>query len=188
MSGYLYLVVGPSGAGKDSLLDAARTHFKADRHLQFPRRYITRGIDAGGEDHIALSEDEFEQLKREGAFAFYWGAHDLKYGIPSEIDGYLELGCNVIVNVSRGVIEFVRERYDNVKIISVVVDIDVLEKRLRARGRESDVDIQRRLDRAKAFRVQGSDVIEINNSKSLADAINIFNAVVARPVAQEKSA
>jgi len=180
MTGHLFLVVGPSGAGKDTLLDAARAHFTGNPNVIFPRRYITRPCDAGGEDHIATSEDEFNTLKKQGLFAFHWGAHDLHYGIPLQINGALESGINVVVNVSRGAIEFVRENYDNVSVISIVVDQAILAERLKARGRENENDISRRLDRAKSFSVSGNDVITIDNSGLMHPAVKQFISVVSK--------
>jgi ribose 1,5-bisphosphokinase len=164
MMGHLFLIVGPSGAGKDSLLDLAKVHFAMNPNIIFPQRYITRSGDAGGEDHIEVDEEEFEQLKQTGQFAFSWGAHDLKYAIPLSINTALEKGCNVVVNVSRGVIEYVRENYDHVSVISIVVNQDELSRRLTQRGRENTFEIINRLDRAKKFSVHGNDVIEIDNS------------------------
>lgn len=174
MHGQLFLVVGPSGAGKDSLLDGAKAHFEKSAQFHFPRRYITRAKDAGGEDHCAVSDDEFDQLKSQGKLAFYWGAHDLKYGVPVEINEQLEKGIDVVVNVSRGVIDFVRESYDDVIVISVNVSLDVLEKRLRARKRECEDDIVNRLRRAENYSVNGGNVIEIYNNGALDEAVDGF--------------
>ncbi len=183
-TGWLYLVVGPSGAGKDTLLDAARQRFGNTTSVIFPRRSITRPENAGGEDHIGLSVDEFTRKKRAGIFALSWDAHDLKYGIPRSINDELSDGKCVVVNVSRSVLNEARKEYQNLRIISITVDPDILSQRLHARGRESEADIQRRLDRAKSYRVRGDDVIEIDNSGPLEEAISNFVMAIENPYLQ----
>ena len=62
MQGTLFLVVGPSGVGKDSLLDGARKKLVSYRWVSFPQRIITRPVDAGVEPHISVTELEFDNL------------------------------------------------------------------------------------------------------------------------------
>lgn len=102
--GHLVLVVGPSGAGKDSVLRGAMSELAGDRHFVFPRRFVTRFADAGAEDHLTLSEDDFCTAQKSGAFALTWQAHGNSYGIGRSIDADLEAGCIVAVNCSRGVL------------------------------------------------------------------------------------
>ena len=96
----LVLVVGPSGAGKDTLLDAARRKLAGDTRFRFVRRVITRPANAGGEDHDPVTEAEFATRH----FALQWQAHGLRYGIPADIADDLASGRVVIANVSRAVI------------------------------------------------------------------------------------
>jgi len=104
--GSLFYLMGASGSGKDTLLDAslARLEASPDWRLHLPRRvqrYITRPADAGGETHHAVSEEQFTALVKEDRFCLLWQAHGLSYGIDREILDWLAAGDNVLVNGSR---------------------------------------------------------------------------------------
>ena len=85
-NGSLVLVVGPSGAGKDSVLNGARAALADDDDFVFVRRTITRTSGAGGEDNVEVTPEAFAAAKATGAFALSWRAHDLDYGIPKSIE------------------------------------------------------------------------------------------------------
>jgi phosphonate metabolism protein PhnN/1,5-bisphosphokinase (PRPP-forming) len=142
----LVLVVGPSGAGKDTVLGLARQALAGDTRFRFVRRVITRPADAGGEDHEAVSEAEFAQRR----FALSWGAHGLRYGIPIDVVDDLARGSVVVANVSRGVIAEAAAAY-SVRVIVVTASPEILARRLAARGRETAEDIARRLARDAAI-------------------------------------
>ncbi|MFV2093599.1 MAG: phosphonate metabolism protein/1,5-bisphosphokinase (PRPP-forming) PhnN, partial [Hyphomicrobiales bacterium] len=130
----LFLVVGPSGAGKDSLIDGARRAFGDDRRLVFPRRVITRAPDPGSENHIAADERRFAQMLAKGAFALTWQAHGLHYGAPASIWPTLERGQSVVINISRSVISQARARYANAHVLLVTASAGALRARLATRG------------------------------------------------------
>ena len=88
MAGALVYVMGPSGAGKDSVLERARALLSADLPIAFAHRYITRPADVGGENHVALSRAEFALRRAHGLFAFHWHAHGNDYGIGQEIHAW----------------------------------------------------------------------------------------------------
>jgi ribose 1,5-bisphosphokinase len=159
--GTLHLVVGPSGAGKDTLIDAVRAR-RPD--LFIPRRVITRPADAGGEAHDALSPEAFASAAAAGAFALHWQAHGLCYGIPAGIEAVLAAGRPVLANVSRTVIDTARARFTPLRILFVTAPAPVLAKRLAGRGRESVGEIAERLARAPYAVPSGPDVWLIDNS------------------------
>jgi len=137
--GVLVLVVGPSGAGKDTLIEAAKRALGDDARFHFVRRVITRPADAGGEAHEAVTETEFAGRE----FALQWQAHGLRYGIPAEA---IEGGEVTVANVSRTVIAEAARRFD-VRVIEVTAPPDVLAVRLGSRGREAGADVALRLAR-----------------------------------------
>lgn len=138
----LVLVVGPSGAGKDTLLNAARRALAGDVRFHFVRRVITRPADPGGEDHEPVTEANFATWQ----FALQWQAHGLRYGIPADVADDVARGVTVVANVSRGVIAEAATRFP-VRVIEVTAPPQVLAARLAARGRESATDIAARLAR-----------------------------------------
>ena len=79
--GVLFLIVGPSGVGKDTLIESARETLAQDSQFVFARRVITRPAEAGGEAHEAISEADFHRAEETGAFMASWRAHGLAYGI-----------------------------------------------------------------------------------------------------------
>ena len=139
MAGLIY-VVGPSGCGKDSLLDYARERVEV-LPVAFAHRYITRAAAAGGENHVALTRTEFEVRDRAGLFALDWASHGNRYGIGVEIDTWMAAGVTVVMNGSRGYLETARARYPELVSVLITVDPSVLEERLQARGRESREEI-----------------------------------------------
>lgn len=138
----LVLVVGPSGAGKDTVLGLARAALQRDPRFRFVRRVITRPHEAGGEDHEAVSQETFARR----SFALQWRAHGLFYGIPDDVAADLARGSTVVANVSRGVIESAAARFP-AQVIEVTAPPEILAHRLAARGRETADDIARRLAR-----------------------------------------
>jgi ribose 1,5-bisphosphokinase len=150
MAGRLIYLIGPSGSGKDSLLDAARARL-AERGCRIVRRVITRSAEAVGEAALGVSAQQFAEMEAQGAFALSWHANGLSYGIPREIDGWLAAGHDVLVNGSRGHLQNARARYPNMLVVLLTVDQAVLCERLLARGRESVAEIDARLARNARF-------------------------------------
>ena len=140
----LVLVVGPSGAGKDTLLDAARRALAGDARFRFVRREITRPATAGGEAHVEVHFSVFAARRGAGHYALHWEAHGLGYGIPAA-----ELAPDrfAVVNVSRSVIAEAAQRF-RIRVVEITAPPAVLAQRLRLRGREAEADIAARLARS----------------------------------------
>jgi ribose 1,5-bisphosphokinase len=147
--GALILVVGPSGAGKDTLIALARTQLAADPDVVFPQRIVTRP-PTETEAHDSLSEEAFESIKGQRGFAFSWEAHGFKYALSAMIDADLRGGRTVVCNVSRTLVPHLRARYACVLVVLVRAPRELLVARLAGRARASDGDVALRLDRVAA--------------------------------------
>lgn len=178
-SGAIIVVVGPSGAGKDSVIGFVAQHFVSRAEIDFVRRVITRPSDAGGEDHESVSEGDFDARFAAGDFAVAWQAHGLKYGIPREALERVRAGRILIANGSRGALAQFRDVFQKVVVVNITASPQALAQRLVARGRESEADILKRLQRQAPDILDDADVITIDNSGPLDIAGSRFVALVA---------
>lgn len=180
MHGRLIYLMGPSGSGKDSLLNAARERL-AERGCVIARRVITRSAEAVGEDALALTPAEFEQQEASGAFVLNWRANGLAYGIPRQIDDWLAAGQDVLVNGSRAYLTQARQRYPELMGILLSVDLDVLRQRLLARGRETPQQIEQRLARNELFDTTAAErngLHVLDNSRQLEHTLDSLLALI----------
>jgi len=106
--GRLILVVGPSGAGKDTLIGLAQAACADDSGIVFPRRVVTREASSSFEDNEQVSLDAFRKALARGDFTIHWEAHGHCYALPRAIDEDIRAGRIVIANVSRKMIDAMR--------------------------------------------------------------------------------
>jgi ribose 1,5-bisphosphokinase len=158
--GRLFFVVGPSGAGKDTLIAGA---IAADPGLIWARRCITRSEATGGEPFEGLTEAEFDARLQAGKFALHWQAHGLCYGVPHAAFAPLENGQDVLLNGSRGAIAQAQAVFPNMRVINITAPDHILAQRLAARGREGASDVAQRLARASFALPKGVCAIEVIN-------------------------
>ncbi len=179
MKGRLIYLIGPSGSGKDSLLDAARTRL-TERGVHVARRVITRSAEAVGESAEAVSHDEFDRTESSGAFAMSWRANDLAYGIPLQIDQWLANGEDVLVNGSRGYLEQARQRYPDMIAVLLSVRPEVLRQRLLKRNRETPEQVEARLARNARFEDSLDEVFLLDNSGDLQESVDKLLRLIDR--------
>jgi ribose 1,5-bisphosphokinase len=178
--GCLVLVVGPSGAGKDTLLNAVRAACAGDAGISFVRRCVTREASAA-EDHASFSQAAFEQALADGAFSFWWEAHGLKYGVPVAIEADLAAGLTVVCNASRNIIADLRERYPRCCVVLITAPEDVRRARLAARERASDGDVMRRATRAAPGLEELKPALVVDNTGTVEEATVALLAFLRAP-------
>lgn len=172
--GALVLVVGPSGVGKDTLIDAARHALGNDNRFTFVRRIVTRHTDAELDDHDSMAPADFAKAEATGRFCLCWDAHNLRYALPNSVDTDLSLGKVVVANVSRHVVGEAYHRYPACAVVLITAEISCRAERLIRRGREGREQITARLARETAAVPRGINPIVIDNSGLLAIGVTAF--------------
>jgi ribose 1,5-bisphosphokinase len=174
--GRLVLIVGPSGAGKDSVMAAAKVRCANEPAIVFPRRIVTRPVNAD-EDHISVSQTGFDDARRSDAFALWWQAHGLKYALPISIDTDIRAGRTIVCNASRGIVEDARARYRNVVCVLITAHPDLLAARLEGRARDSDGLLKDRIGRNAMYAAFVADIV-IDNSSALQEAVDALTSAL----------
>lgn len=144
--GILIFVVGPSGAGKDTLMAGAANTLSQDPNISFVRRLITRQAVAELEDHGIITEAQYEDMVEQGNCALHWRAHGLGYIIPKDIEDELRAGKTLICNTSRKQLPIAHQKYP-IHVINITAPLALRAERLAGRGRETKEEITQRLNR-----------------------------------------
>jgi ribose 1,5-bisphosphokinase len=180
MSGPLVYVMGPSGAGKDSVMNRARAMLTPDAPVFFAHRYITRPAETGGENHVALTEAEFALRRDHGLFAFDWEAHGNRYGIGCEIDIWRKAGLTVVVSGSREHFLAASGLDEDTHPVLIAAPAERLAERLASRGREDSGTAAERLGRGTAYEIADPRLVTIVNDGALDAAAQAFVSLLAR--------
>jgi ribose 1,5-bisphosphokinase len=171
--GTFVCVVGPSGAGKDTLIGLARERLGAQPGFLFPRRLVTRPRSSF-EDHAVLSEEDFERGVRDNLFALHWRAHGLGYAIDRSVLVAIAQGAAVTCNISRDSIAAAQQTFARVKVVLVTASDAAIAARLAARAREDSADIDARLTRNAECSANLAPDMTIVNSAGPAEAAEVF--------------
>jgi len=182
--GLFIAVVGASGVGKDTILARLKAVLPPENFV-FPVRVISRVPDAN-EASEYLAAADFPAARRRGAFLIDWEAHGLCYGIPAAMRAELEAGRHIVANLSRAVVPVLRAASPRVLVVHVTARSDILEQRLRARGREFDSEQQARLARGEALDQSVEADIRIENNGSIDMAVSALMEALMPLCARER--
>ncbi|NVK34656.1 MAG: phosphonate metabolism protein/1,5-bisphosphokinase (PRPP-forming) PhnN [Rhodobacteraceae bacterium] len=169
--GRLILVVGPSGAGKDTLLAALRHELSGSDDIHFARRSVTRVSDHKSEDHDSITQEEYDDHVRRNDVALCWEAHGLGYIIPAVYDDAIRNGETVIANGSRRALGKAYDKYQTVAVLLITAPTEVLVERLLARGRETRAEIETRLKSVDLDVAGYETIIRIENTGTIEDGV-----------------
>ena len=146
--GLLILFSGPSGVGKDTVLDVV---LNKNKELQKSISLTTRNIrdnETDGKDYYFISVPEFEKMIANGEVLEYAKYGSNLYGTPKgPVDKWLSEGKTVVLKIEVQGAENIKKLYpDSVGIFLLPPSMDVLETRLRSRGTEDEEDVKKRLE------------------------------------------
>ena len=182
-TGFLFVVVGASGVGKDTLIAGAMAALLPTGRYVQARRVITRGAGPG-EDHEPVSEAEFARREAAGGFLHVWNAHGLRYGLPSSLRDELAAGRNVVANGSRAALHQLIGQVDKLVVVEVTAPANALRGRILERGRETAEQTEARLTRSVAPLPPGLDHATVVNDATVAEGVErlveIFEAAASR--------
>jgi len=185
--GTLFLIVGNSGSGKDSIITGVIKEFPSNLiQIYAPKRYITRP-PSEFERNISITIKDFKELEEKGKFALQWHIYELDYGVPKDIEKLLKKGHPVIVNVSRMVIEMARKKYKNTKVVFVEVPFEITLQRIRDRKRENEELLKKRIERAKQNQKLPMADFIVDNSGELNDAVYQLIEYIKKIVKQNEN-
>jgi thymidine phosphorylase len=160
--GTFFYVVGPSGAGKDTLIAGAKAALPPPDYV-FARRVITRPAGSAGEDHEAADDAAFIEAEARGEFLISWQAHGLRYGLRKDLLDKIESGRHVIANGSRAAASELIGRVPRLVIVEVSAPDDVLAQRIAGRGREQGAAVTARIERKTPPLPAHVTVVRVNN-------------------------
>ena len=170
-TGRLVYCMGPSGAGKDSLLDWLRAHLPQPCPVHWAQRTISRAATSGGEAHEGVSPTKFAALCSEHAFALHWQANGLGYGVRHAQLAPLAQGHWVLLNGSRAYLPEAMARFPDLVAVHITASPQVLRERLLSRGRETREEVEARVQRALAYTPPpGAASLKVHNDGALGDA------------------
>ena len=167
MSGLWVFVCGPSGSGKDSVIEAGRQALAGRSDIVFARRMVTRPVQPGS-DHDPVTAPVFAGLLQSGGLCWHWQAHGFCYGIASQYADAVRDGCVVVVNGSRAHVNSLSPSSDR-RLVRISTDPERLAARLAQRGRDTELAIAERLARNAVFTGLPADCVIVNDGE-LADA------------------
>lgn len=182
--GVFFAVVGASGVGKDTVLAGAANALNGNKGFRFPQRHITRPHNAGGEDHLCVSETDFRRINDSGGFCLSWSAHQLHYGLSSDLVADLQDGLHIVCNVSRTSLGDAAVAFERLEVIEISADPGIIAERLKSRGRESAKQVAARQARQVADWRAGYSVHTIRNDGAVHAAIGAMTNLLLRLSAQ----
>jgi ribose 1,5-bisphosphokinase len=176
----LFYIVGASGSGKDTLINYVRNAEGLSDKIIFAHRYITRPAFSGNENHISLSKKEFQSRLNSNLFALHWESHGNYYAIGVEINYWMEMGFDVVMNGSREYLLVAKKKYPEMIVISIETSQSIIANRLKSRGRESSDEIKNRVEHNGNIIVDLNDAIRVQNDGTIEEAGEILVRIISQ--------
>lgn len=148
--GSLFIISGPSGAGKGTLVDRLVA--------RVPRLWVSvsattrppRPGEVDGVDYVFLTPEEFDRRVKAGEFLEWAEVHGNRYGtLRSGVEEHLAEGVDVILEIDpQGASQVKKQLPESVLVFITAPSLSELERRIRHRGAETDEQVRTRLKTA----------------------------------------
>ncbi len=180
MSGLLFVVTAPSGAGKSSLIDAL---LKDDPHLRLSVSYTTRAPrpgEANGREYHFVDEPMFIAMLNRGEFLESAEVHGHRYGTSQAvIREALARGEDLVLEIDWQGAQQVRKLHPScVGVFILPPSVAELERRMRLRGQDADAVIRRRLASAEEEMSHAPEFDYVMINKDFDEAKKDLQAIV----------
>lgn len=179
--GRLFIVSGPSGSGKDTVLAEV---FKSRPELSFSISAITRPMRSGeheGDKYHFISREEFERMISENALLEHNVFVGNYYGTPREpVERCIAAGGDMIVEVDvNGAAQIRSKVSEAVSIFIMPPSLEVLRERLSGRGTESAEQVEKRLQSAVGEIARAGEYDYIVVNEQLGEAVSEVLTVIS---------
>ena len=157
MNPLIVLISGPSGVGKDSVINKLRDNFNSINVIITVTTRSIRGGEIDGRDYIFVDQKDFERMKKANEFLEYANVYGNQYGVPKDqVKAALSRGQDALIKADvQGANTIMKLEPRVLSIFIMPESINDLEKRLTKRMTESKQALKVRLDTA---------ITEINES------------------------
>jgi guanylate kinase len=176
------VLTGPSGAGKDSIVERLKTLLPAAVFATTATDRAPRPEERDGVDYYFVSTDRFEEMIREGGLLEYARVYDQWKGVPkAPVREALERGADVVMRTDvQGARYIAREVPGTLTIFIAAPSDEELERRLRSRGGDSEEQVALRLQVAREETEQASDFDYMVVNDDLEHAAEEIVAIIDR--------
>ena len=174
--GVLFIISGPSGAGKGTLVDRLVARVPDVRVSVSATTRAPRPGEVEGEDYLFISPEEFDRRIAGGDFLEWAEVHGNRYGtLRSAVQRHLDAGSDVILEIDpQGARQVKEQMPESVLVFITAPSLEELERRIRHRGAETDEQIRTRLETAeRELRLVGTydHVVENDDVAQAADRL-----------------
>jgi guanylate kinase len=178
----IFVISGPSGVGKDAIIDGLKKDDFAFHYVVTATTREKREKEIPGVHYQFLKPDEFARLRDAGELLESANVYGYEYGTPrQQVLDALGAGKDVILKIDVQGARQIKMRVPEAVFIFIgPFSLDELTRRLRGRGTESAENLQTRIDTARAELrdVRGYDYIVVNREGRLADAVAEIKAII----------
>ena len=182
-NGVFVAVVGPSGAGKDTVIAYARDRLAENGASSSCAASSPGRATARARTMTRWPTPPSTKPRAPAASRCRGRRTGLRYGLPASLDETIASGHVAVANVSRGAIALLKARYANVIVVEITASATILAERLAARGRESRGEVLARLARSAELGGSVPGAIAIDNSGPREEAGERFVAVLRKAIA-----